>query len=335
MSKELTTGTQLSAQDASDLSALLNQHAKASETTRAYKHTLAEFDNWLRESGYAPDEQGIGAYLHALDKAGAKTATIRRKLSALRFFHNAAHAKGVKAVMSAIVRKRASALTDTSIEGTRGNKSKSKSQVTLEQLRAMCAQAPEGITETRNRAILLVGFWLAARRSELVALNVDDIEWTKDGALVQIVRSKTDQSGEGGTKPLVSLANGEREIDPCTALRQWLSASDITKGAVFVGTTPQGKLTRARKRITPQVVALVVKSYCAKAGLDASAFAGHSLRSGFVTAARQLRIPDATIKAVTGHKTDKMLDHYDKRDARDALKVIRRAVLNAPRGDDD
>jgi hypothetical protein len=108
----------------------------------------------------------------------------------------------------------------------------------------------------------------------------------------------------------------------------------ITSGYIFA-TTNRDRLTKARKPISPQVVALVVKTYCERVGLDVKVFAGHSLRSGFVTAARQLGIPDATIKAVTTHKSDEMLDHYDKRDARDALKIIRQAVMNAPQAGDD
>lgn len=326
--------TVLSEQDATALRDLLATHSMSKSTQRAYKAGLAEFNQWLSSNGYQADEAGISSYLLALDRAGAKTATIKQKLAAIRFVHDAGKTKAVSSTMAAIIRKRADATQDSSIDGVRGNASRSKRQVSIEQLSDMVRSSTRPtLVEVRNRALLLVGFWLAARRSELVALNVEDIEWTQGGAFVHIGRSKTDQSGQGHVKPLVSLANGEKIIDPCAALREWLRVSGIKSGAVFVGITAHDKIARPQKRITAQVVALVVKSYCRRVGADESAFSGHSLRSGFVTAARKLDIPDATIKAVTLHKTDAMLDHYDKRDARDALRIIREKINAKPLAD--
>jgi integrase len=325
-----TDKTMLTERDARALQELLTSHSSSKSTQRAYKGALAEFNAWLAAHNYQPDEAGISSYLLALDEAGAKTATIRLKLAAIRYVHDAGQSKAVKATMAAIVRRRGAAVQDNEIEGVRGNASKSKSQITLDQLRRMMQREPESLTEARNRALILVGFWLAARRSELVAMNVEDIEWTQGGAYVTIRQSKTDQAAEGTVKPLVMLANGDKSICPTTALKAWLAESGITKGAIFVQTS-RGKLSKSRKRITAQVVALVVKAHCERVNLPASAFAGHSLRSGFVTAARQIGIPDAVIKQVTTHKTDKMLDHYDKRGPREALDVIRKAVVEATR----
>jgi integrase len=306
----------------------LARYDKAQNTRKAYASGLAIFNAWLdMHPGYFADVKGIEAFLIDLDRAGAKTSTIKARLSALRAVHDDARAKQLDGVMESIMRRRA--------EIGAGNASQSKQQVALDQLREMCATPPAGLTETRNRALLLVGFWLAARRSELVAMRVEDVQWEKAGALVTIRKSKTNQTGEKpAVKPLVKLAAGDKDICPCTALKAWLQLAGITSGHIFTQTN-HDKLTQARKPITAQVVALVVKSYCERVGLDPDAFAGHSLRSGFVTAARRLNIPDATIKAVTTHKTDAMLDHYDHRDARDALAVIRRAVMNAPQDPGD
>lgn len=301
----------------------LAQFDKAGNTRRAYASGLAIFQGWLAaHPAYTADTAGIAAFLADLDATNAKTSTIKARLAALRAVYDAAKSKQIDGVMESIKRRRA--------EMGAGNASTSKQQVTLDQLREMCAQPPAGLTETRNRALLLVGFWLAARRSELVAMRVEDVQWDKAGALVTIRKSKTNQTGEKPTvKPLVKLAANDRAICPCTALQAWLALAGIASGFIFV-TTNHDRLTHSRKPITAQVVALVVKDYCERVQLLPDLFAGHSLRSGFVTAARQLNIPDATIKAVTTHKTDTMLDHYDKRDAREALQIIRQAVKNAP-----
>jgi integrase len=304
---------------------------KAANTRKAYASGLAIFQGWLdAHPGYTADAKGIGAFLTDLDRAGAKTSTIKARLAALRAVHDDAKNKAIDGVMESIMRRRA--------EIGAGNASHSKQQVTLDQLREMCATPPAGLTETRNRALLLVGFWLAARRSELVAMRVEDVQWDKGGAYVTIHKSKTDQKGEKpAVLPLVKLAAGDKDICPCTALKAWLQLAGIASGFIFI-TTNHDKLTRARKPITAQVVALVVKAYCERVGLDPDAFAGHSLRSGFVTAARQLNISDAIIKKVTRHKSTEMLDRYDHNGAREALAVIRRAVSNAPQdaaGDDE
>lgn len=325
--------TVLTDDDAAALSELLTRHGMNANTRRAYTSALAQFNGWLAAKGYAPDAPGVCAYLQALDSAGAKTSTIKTHLAAIRFMHDVAKGREVSAAMKAITNKRADALTNPNIRGVRGNNSNGKRQLDLDTLRAMCAAAPDDLTGMRNRALILVGFWVAARRSELVALNVSDVSFVKGGAEVLITRSKTDQQGAGLYKPLVSLANGDATVCPVTALRAWLAASGITSGPLFPALN-HGKLTTPRRPITAQVVALVVKDYCTRAGLDAAAFAGHSLRSGFVSAARKLNIPDATIQKVTGHKTNAMLNRYDRRDVRDALTVIRRAVLDAPASDD-
>jgi len=140
----------------------------------------------------------------------------------------------------------------------------------------------------------------------------------KGDIMAQVVRGKTDQTGEGQMKPIAALS--DKLIDPVTALKAWLSVSGLKRGPLFVGTTRHGK--RVTKRITAQVVALIVKREAERVGIDATNLGAHSLRSGFVTAAGGVGLDRKHTKTVTGHKTDKMLDHYDQRSSRDALAAI-------------
>jgi site-specific recombinase XerD len=143
----------------------------------------------------------------------------------------------------------------------------------------MVATAPESLTGLRDRALLLLGFAGAFRRSELVALDVADIAENETGLLVRIRSSKTDQEGEGVT---IAIARGDIAC-PVKALRVWLDAAGIETGPIF---RPIDKAGTVRpSRLTCRSVANFVKAYAARAGLDASAYSGHSLRSGFLTSA--------------------------------------------------
>src|SRR5581483_6023178 len=169
---------------------------------------------------------------------------------------------------------------------------------------AMLAHVPAGLLGTRDRALLLVGFAGALRRSELVGLNVEDLEFTDDGVKVLIGRSKTDQDGEGQT---VGIARGLK-LCPVGALRSWLTAAHISSGPVFRSVNRHGKVQPSA--ITDQVVALVVKRYAAAAGLNARQYAGHSLRAGLVTSAAINNVPEYVIQRQTRHKSTDMLRRY-------------------------
>ena len=131
----------------------------------------------------------------------------------------------------------------------------------------------------RDRALLLLGFAGAFRRSELVALDVADIAETETGLLVMIRRSKTDQDGEGVT---IAIARGDVAC-PARALREWLDAAGIEAGPIFKPINKAG--TVSGERLTDRSVANIVKAHAERAGFDANLFSGHSLRSGFLTSA--------------------------------------------------
>jgi hypothetical protein len=154
-----------------------------------------------------------------------------------------------------------------------------KSAATSDKVLAMVAGAERGLIGKRDRALLLLGFALAARRSELVALDVADLEECPEGLRVTIRRSKTDQEGAGA---VVAVCRGSIAC-PVAAVRDWLAAAGISDGPLFRRVGKGGRLLAAR--LHPQNVALIVKTNAARLGLDPSAFSGHSLRSGFLTSA--------------------------------------------------
>jgi integrase len=163
----------------------------------------------------------------------------------------------------------------------------------------------QGTKGIRDRALLLLGFAGGFRRSELVSLTVADIEQAKQGLLVQLRFSKTDQDGQGRS---VGIPYARGNICPVLSLQVWLAASSITEGPIFRAVNRHGVISDAA--LTSQAVALIVKERAKAIGLDATQFAGHSLRSGLVTSAAQAGISSWKIRAQTGHKSDSMLARY-------------------------
>ena len=160
-----------------------------------------------------------------------------------------------------------------------GAASNRKAPATAEKIVAMAPVVGGRLSEIRDRALLLIGFAGAFRRSELVALDVEDVEEVPEGLRVTIRRSKTDREDLGA---VVALPRGSVAC-PVAAFRAWIRAAGITAGPVF---RPVAKGERLQNvRLTDRSVAKIVKAHAVRVGLDPTAFAGHSLRSGFLTSA--------------------------------------------------
>jgi site-specific recombinase XerD len=164
------------------------------------------------------------------------------------------------------------------------------------------------LRELRDRAVLLLGFAGAFRRSELVALDVADTEDVPEGLLITIRRSKTDQEGQGRK---VAIPRGEIAC-PVAALKAWLEAAGITEGAVFRRVFNKRNQRVSSARLGACNVAAIVKVAARKLGLDPIAFAGHSLRAGFVTSAVKRGANLLKITDVTGHRSLEMLKTYSR-----------------------
>lgn len=163
----------------------------------------------------------------------------------------------------------------------------------------------QGTKGIRDRALLLIGFAGAFRRSELVSLEHHDLEWVKEGLTIHLRRSKTDQEGEGRK---IGIPWGRGLICPVKSLQAWLDISGITEGKIFRPINRHGQIAQAG--LAPQAVACIVKARVEVVGLDPASYSGHSLRAGLVTSAAQAGVPTHKIMQQTGHRSVAMLQRY-------------------------
>jgi len=160
----------------------------------------------------------------------------------------------------------------------------------------------------RDKALLLLGFAGAFRRSELVALQIEDISTYPTGLEILIRCSKTDQEGAGRT---VFIPNAQGSRCPVKALKSWLELANINDGALFRAVSRYDTVV-GKKALTPQSVALIVKEAVRRVTGDEAAnkVAGHSLRAGYCTEAATVGLQPYQIREQTGHKSDVTLARY-------------------------
>ncbi len=278
--------------------------AEKSPTTRkAYASDFADFVAWCGRAAEQPlpaSPAAVARYLAQLADRGLKASTIGRHAAAIRSVHRAAglepptNSEGVKATLRGIRRSL----------GTKPNR---KAPATAAALALMLEQLPDSFAGLRDRAILLIGFAAALRRSEIVDLKVNDLEFTPEGLFVTIRRSKTDQEGEGQT---VAVPRGDR-LKPVEAIEAWLAAVQLSDGPLFREVDRHGRLGAVA--LCDRSIARIVKRCAARAGFDAATFSGHSLRAGFVTSALESGADIFTTMNVTRHRYVETLRAYDRR----------------------
>jgi site-specific recombinase XerD len=273
-------------------------------TKRAYTADWATFSEWCRRNkvpNLPAAPQVVAAFI--ADRAkDVRPSTLRRALAAIAKMHKVAGHPSPCASEPVPA-------TIKGIERTHGSAVHGKAPADLAAVERMVqAFPPTTIDGLRNRALLLVGFAGAFRRSELVALVVDDLDWSDEGVVITVQRSKTDQRGEGMTKALPFVKDG---VCAATALKAWLVAGGVKHGPVFRPMNRNGEPKPVP--LNAQSVALIIKVACEKMGMDPKKYSGHSLRSGHVTEARSRGVSDADTMSVTGHKRVETLNTYDKR----------------------
>lgn len=183
--------------------------------------------------------------------------------------------------------------------------------VAIDELRAMSETLNDDkLIDVRDRALLVVGFAGAFRRSELAGLDVGDVAFGKAGVVITLRRSKTDQEGAGVTVGLPY--GGDPKTCPVRTLKAWIEASRLEQGALFCSVT---RHSRVGARISGRDVARVVQKLAAATGLDAARYSGHSLRSGLATAAAAAGKSDRSIMLQGRWAGRAMVDRY-VRDAR-------------------
>jgi len=296
----------------------------ADATRRAYRGQLRRFSAWCEDNGLCPlpaAPETVAAFISFLADEGKGYATVNQALAAISVAHKTA---GLEPPTKSIAVQK----TAKGFRREFGTAPRKKPAATADLMKRMLNALENSDTarDVRDAALLAVGFAGGFRRSELVALNVEDLSWeVEDGTeccIIRVRRSKTDQEGFGMEKAI--FAESDPRYSPPLLLRRWLALAHINEGPIFRRIRRGGHVQPTR--LTDQVVMVAVKRAAARAGilLDLSA---HSLRSGFVTTAvRQGKTPDE-IMTQTGHKTVGILmGYYQRRNvrernaARDVLK---------------
>jgi len=274
---------------------------RAENTRRAYKSQWATFCAFCGASGYTVRPASpivVVDYLTHLAEAGRKVSTITVASAAISFAHRGMEdptkSDDVKTLLEGMRR-------ELGVAGVQ------KAPIKRAELRKLLAALPgDTLAGARDRALLLLGYAGAFRRSELVGLTVSDLRFDDDGLVITLRRSKTDQTGEGTFKHIPRISN--MALCPVTAMRAWLHHAKITSGPVFRKVDRWGKPSRTA--LGDRAVAEIIKRTARAADLPAVQFSGHSLRSGFATQGAIDGLSPLDIREVTGHKSDKMLARY-------------------------
>lgn len=275
--------------------------ARAQNTRRTYRVQWEAFAAWcVSQALFSLPASGddVALYLTAIADEGLAPSTLDVVLAAISKAHELAGLPSPRT--AAAVRE-----VRSGIRRAKGTAPRQAAPLLVHDLRAAVAAIGDEPIGRRDRALLLLGFAGAFRRAELVALDVGDLHFTDQGLELRLARAKTDQEGKGRT---VGVPFGlHRETCPVRAIRAWLEAAGITRGAVFTGFTRWGKNTGTR--LSDCDVARVLKRRAA-VGLDPAHLSGHSLRAGLATSAARAGKSERSIMEQTGHRSPTMVRRY-------------------------
>ena len=271
------------------------KNSKSFNTLRAYQSDYNDFSIFCSKNGFQsmPTKPKILAlYLTELSTK-SKFSTLKRRLASISILHKMrGHYIDTKhpIIMENLM----------GIKRAKGTHQKGKKPILISDLKLLINAIDESqekhIRKIRDKALILIGFSGGFRRSELVNIEIQDIEFVTEGVKIFVKRSKTDQSGEGMRKAIPYFNNNQ--FCPVIALKKWIDAFEKNQNKIF--------------NISDKNVALIIKKYASIAGLDSNKYAGHSLRSGFATSAAESGAEERNIMAMTGHKTTEMVRRYIK-----------------------
>jgi len=279
--------------------------SKADNTLRAYKSDFKDFGAFCAKHGFnsMPTEpKVVSLYLTHLS-ANSKISTLKRRLVSIGVVHklkghylDTKHPAIIENLMG-IKRKKGSIQTG-------------KKPILISHLKQIInvieEQKIEKIKKLRNKALILVGFSGGFRRTELVSIDYEDLDFVEEGVKITLRKSKTDQFGEGQIKGLPYFTN--EKYCPVTNLKNWIYLSKIKTGPIFRRFAKGSILTG--HRLTDQSVVLIIKECLKLAGIENQNYSGHSLRSGFATVAAESGADERSIMTMTGHKTTQMVRRY-------------------------
>jgi site-specific recombinase XerD len=275
--------------------------SKAANTLRGYQSDWRAFCGWCEANGLSAlpaNPDAVAAYI--AECAGRlKVGSIQRRLNAITEAHRAldldppSHQPIVKNVLKGIRRKNGAAPS-------------AKAAALIADIRSMVETVDAGLIGIRDRALILVGFASALRRSELTGLNFEDCDFSRDGLTINLRRSKTDQDGIGRRIGIPYGANPE--TCPIRSLQSWIEQGAITEGPIFRSVGRHGRVKRTG--LLGRDAARIVQKLAKRAGLDAARYAGHSLRAGHATQAAINGAAERSIQNQTGHRSTQMLRRY-------------------------
>ena len=265
------------------------KNSKAKNTLRAYQSDFRDFSSFCAKnslSAIPTQPKIIALYITHLSKS-SKFSTLKRRIASISVIHKLkGHYLDTKhpIIMENL----------HGIKRTLGSRQRAKKPILINDLKLIIKAIHKD--QIRDKAVILLGFAGGFRRSELVNILHEDIEFVSEGVKILIKRSKTDQSGEGSVKAIPYFDN--QEFCPVVSLKDYINQKSSKK--------PENKIFE----ISDKSVALIIKKYAQKVGLDSSRYAGHSLRSGFATTAAEFGAEERSIMAMTGHKTTQMVRRY-------------------------
>ena len=266
--------------------------SKAHNTLRAYKSDFDDFRRFCKIYNFISmpaNTKTVSMYLTHLSKK-AKYSTIKRRLAAIKVIHNISN--NYIDIKHPIINENL-----IGIKRKIGIFQKGKTPLTLMNLKKIIYEIDKenNNNKIRDKAIILLGFAGAFRRSELVSILYEDLDFVEEGVKIFIRKSKTDQSGEAMLKAIPYFSN--KELCPVLAVKKWIDSLDEIRNKFLFNMSDKN-------------VALIIKKYTAKIGLDSSQFAGHSLRSGFATVTAEMGAEEREIMSMTGHKSVQMVRRY-------------------------
>jgi integrase len=298
------TSPLLSVKELTEKARLYAKSAKAPSTLRAYRSDWLQFENWCRLHQLQPlpaSPETVALYIADIASNHA-VATITRRLCSITERHRASGFANSPAKAHHLV-------VSETMKGIRrvfGTVQKGKSPLLTADIRKIVSKCPRGTRGDRDKLLILIGFAGAFRRSELAHMRVQDLSIYKDGAIIDLPRSKTDQEGEGRK---VGIPRGsKRATCPVRALEHWLTSNRISMGFLLHPISKNGRVLA--RGLHPDSIGLIIKQAAARAGMDPRSIAGHSLRAGCVTQAAKNGVPDRQIMKQTGHKSVAMLQRY-------------------------
>ena len=271
------------------------KNSKAANTLRAYQADFKDFSLFCSKNNFAslPTNPKILAfYITHLSKY-SKFSTLKRRLASISVIHKL---KG-----HYIDNKHPLIMENLmGIKRKLGTNQKSKKPILINDLKAIINAIDNSnftyLRKLRDKSLILIGFAGGFRRSELVNIDIEDIEFVSEGLKIFVKRSKTDQSGEGMTKGIPYFIN--EKYCPVKNLKNWITQGNLKKGKIY--------------DLSDKSVALIIKKFARIAGLNETKYSGHSLRSGFATATAQSGAEERDIMSMTGHKTTQMVRRYIK-----------------------